>query len=382
MSEALKINPTTQVQLMVQKGPHQGQRFTFNQSVIKIGRSPENDIILINDPMISRQHAQIEISQGELEIRNLSEKNAIVINGENVQKWKLTHNSIFTLGDSEFLIQIESGQSVVAVKPTLKAVSSPTVPNATAQRKVSNSPTPTTGRSVSVRSSAAPVQPAPAGRVALKPAPAPSPQMVRSQPQFQTANAPPAKVPFISVKNPKFIFYLVLLIVVAAAVYFLTHQSEAKKSGGNKSVLKYSDESNLVLTKEMTPEKLEKREKIIEQRKSTESLYFKENFSKGMRDYQQGRYSTAYDYFQKANRLKPDHALTRNYLYLSKVRFDELIKAKMSLGDSYFQKNDYKMCSSLFRQVIDMLQAFPNDTNLNLAKAMQRKCADAVEGVF
>ena len=110
MSAVAKLNSQPQIKLVVQKGPHAGQRFAFSKSKITIGRSPENDIILVNDPLISRQHAYIQISQNDVEIINLSAKNPILINNENVNRWKLTHDTVFIIGDTEFLIQIENQQ--------------------------------------------------------------------------------------------------------------------------------------------------------------------------------------------------------------------------------------------------------------------------------
>jgi pSer/pThr/pTyr-binding forkhead associated (FHA) protein len=121
MSLAGNLNTQPSIRLVIQKGPHAGQRFAFSKHKITIGRSPENDIILVNDPLISRQHAYIEINNNDVEIINLSVKNPILVNNENVNKWKLTNDTVFMIGDSEFLIQIEHQQSVVVVKPVVKA---------------------------------------------------------------------------------------------------------------------------------------------------------------------------------------------------------------------------------------------------------------------
>jgi pSer/pThr/pTyr-binding forkhead associated (FHA) protein len=59
MSEAMKLKPQIEIKLVIQKGPHAGQRFSFSKSEVTIGRSPENDIVLLNDPLISRQHAKV-----------------------------------------------------------------------------------------------------------------------------------------------------------------------------------------------------------------------------------------------------------------------------------------------------------------------------------
>ena len=101
-----------------------------------------------------------------------------------------------------------------------------------------------------------------------------------------------------------------------------------------------------------------------------------------MRDFQLGNFNNAQNYFQLALNYNPNHALSKNYLYLSKVRFDELVKSKMLIADNYYQSQNYRMCASMYRQVIDMLQGRPKDINLDLAVSMKKKCEDAAEGIF
>ena len=85
--------------------------FQLNKEVITLGRGSENHIVLMNDPQISRVHAQISIVDSEIEVSNLSQKNAVVVDGSSVQKWKLVNNSNFTIGDSEIKIQYDSNFS-------------------------------------------------------------------------------------------------------------------------------------------------------------------------------------------------------------------------------------------------------------------------------
>lgn len=364
MSEALKLNPQINIQLVVQNGPHKGQRFVFSKEKISIGRSPENDIVLINDPMISRQHAIITVANNEVEISNLSQKNFVLVNGEKVHKWKLTNDTVFLLGDSEFLIHIDLGKSVVAVKPAaVKLVT----PQAAAAPK---------------SQAAIPAMPRP--KPVMQSAPKMSmPQVqVQQQPKmnFQQAmpSAPPAKP---GIDPGKMRFYIIVAAVVGLAVWFFSN-SDTGKPKVKKDLLKYNDEVSVLLDKNKMEEGEINRQKKKDSKQSYEVLQFETNFAKGLRDYQLGNYSLAMESLQKAVRFKPDDALARNYLYLSKVRLDELVKQKMVLGDSYYQRNNFKMCASLYQQVIDMLQGQAKDNTLELATAMKRKCEDAAEGIY
>ncbi|MBC7754820.1 MAG: FHA domain-containing protein [Moraxellaceae bacterium] len=356
MSAVAKLNSLPQIKLVVQKGPHSGQRFAFSKSKITIGRSPENDIILVNDPLISRQHAYIQISQNDVEIVNLSVKNPILINNENVNKWKLTHDTVFTIGDSEFLIQIENQQSVVVVvKPPV------------------------------TESSLQPVKPA-KNKLNLAPQnrKATGPQIYSAPPQFQQTMTAPKSKP-----SEKKIFYIILAVVIAAGLYFFLSDGAGSRTKKNKkpSTLKYSDETAIKLNSQETSDTFSKLEKSAKLKQSSTYLRTEENFSKGMRAFQLGNYANSIELFQVTLTTNSEHILAKRYLYLSKVRFDEIVKAKLSLGQSYFERNNFKLCKSMFQQVIDMLspkemlQAQSKDTNLQLARTMLKKCEFAAEGI-
>ena len=74
MTAAPKVAAQLKVQLTVVQGPHVGHVFNFDKSVIVLGRSPESDVILVNDPLVSRNHARLELVKNEFELINLSEK--------------------------------------------------------------------------------------------------------------------------------------------------------------------------------------------------------------------------------------------------------------------------------------------------------------------
>jgi len=374
MSAAVKQNSQPNIKLVVQKGPHAGQRFAFSKAKITIGRSPENDIILVNDPLISRQHAYIQLNNNDVEIVNMSIKNPILVNNESVNKWKLTNDTVFMIGDTEFLIQIENQQSVVVLKP--QVAEAPPVPVAQPVAPKNNL-------------KLVPQNKKPQQSVAKKTEPPkfhpqtqPNPQMQQVPPQFSMASSSPPKD-----SGNKMIFYVIIALLVGGGLYLFLGDNAGAKKSKKPPTLKYSDETALKLNSKETEAAFKKQENTARLKQTSAYLRAEENFSKGTRAFQLGNYASATELFQLALSTNSEHVLAKRYLYLSKVRFDEVVKAKLDLGQSYFERNNFKLCKSMFQQVINMLspkevlQGQSKDTNLQLAITMLKKCEFAAEGI-
>ncbi|OFZ31668.1 MAG: hypothetical protein A2622_03570 [Bdellovibrionales bacterium RIFCSPHIGHO2_01_FULL_40_29] len=352
MTAALKQATQIKIQLNVVKGPHAGQSFHFHKTPLTIGRGPENDIVLLNDPLVSRSHARIDLNQNVFEISNLSEKNFLMVHGEVTWKSALVNDSIFQIGDCELKFQYDLGQAVVSV---------PKEPHLKLHNPKTNTSVPTVKNTAVSQQSSMPPGPI------LQKGPA-------SQPRSQIGKTAEAKQGQMRL--------LILAIVVVGAFAFYFSQSRSKpKAVKAKPVLKYEDEIavNLNSTKEKELQKKLKADR--DARKSPQFARAEENFIKGMRDFQLGNYARAQDFFRVVLNLVPDHALARRHLYLSNVRFDELVQAKLVLGESNYQKHNFSMCESLYRQVMDMLQGRNNDQKYLLAKNMVEKCQLAAEGI-
>jgi pSer/pThr/pTyr-binding forkhead associated (FHA) protein len=67
---------------MISNGRYDGQVYSFDmKSSIRIGRSPENDIALPDDPSISRQHGEIVWENSHWILRDLDSQNGIFVEG-------------------------------------------------------------------------------------------------------------------------------------------------------------------------------------------------------------------------------------------------------------------------------------------------------------
>ena len=70
--------------------------FSCDKQTIKIGRSPENQLI-INDQRISRQHAQIRAVKGNFVIFDLNSSGGTFVNGERINKQVLHPGDVISL---------------------------------------------------------------------------------------------------------------------------------------------------------------------------------------------------------------------------------------------------------------------------------------------
>jgi hypothetical protein len=73
-------------------------RVTLDESVVKIGRMPSSQLHL-DDPSVSRMHAVIEVSDGEVQIIDLGSERGTVHNGKRINKAAIAAGDVLDLGD-------------------------------------------------------------------------------------------------------------------------------------------------------------------------------------------------------------------------------------------------------------------------------------------
>lgn len=384
MSAAVQQRPEIKIKLSVVSGPYSGQVFQLNKSTITIGRGPENDIVLMNDPQISRSHAKVAIVDRDLEVINLSSKNAIFVQGESVQKWKIVNNSNFTIGESEFKVEYDLGRAVASVPTDQKAPVLPIKPKKAVLNKNVAVARPKEQQKALANSAPMapmnrnPVPPAIRSQHVMNPQHRAMPGQINAG--FQNTQA--ANTNGSLMANPKFKFYLVIAIVVIGVYYSFSQPDKKSQAKKIASTLKYEDEINIKMISQEEKKTAEERERRLkEKEKSPQSFRVEESFVRAMRDYQLGNYTRAQESFQLVLNLDPDHALAKRHLYLSKVRFDELVQEKLMLGETYFKKHNFRMCMSMYEQVMDMLNGKNNDQKYQLAEKKARECELAIEGI-
>lgn len=96
---------------MVAGGPV-GQVFDLSRDQISIGRSDENDIVVVSEA-VSRRHAVLDRNaEGIWTVKDNQSKNGVVVNGQPVQEAQLQAGDIVQVGNFVFRFNEEGGQGL------------------------------------------------------------------------------------------------------------------------------------------------------------------------------------------------------------------------------------------------------------------------------
>jgi pSer/pThr/pTyr-binding forkhead associated (FHA) protein len=89
----------TQAELVIESGPDAGHSHRTSDQALRLGRSPDNDMIL-RDPATSGHHARLERRGDQFWIVDLGSTNGTLVNGEPVQEKQLNHGDRVTIGQN------------------------------------------------------------------------------------------------------------------------------------------------------------------------------------------------------------------------------------------------------------------------------------------
>lgn len=106
-------------------GKYQGGEFPLpEEGEIVIGRSSELDMVLVED-MVSRRHAKITVTGGQIFLQDLGSTNGSFVNGEKVKRTRLTEGDRILIGTSIIkLIATDAPSDLDAAKAHLNEVTS------------------------------------------------------------------------------------------------------------------------------------------------------------------------------------------------------------------------------------------------------------------
>ncbi|TMD40206.1 MAG: FHA domain-containing protein [Chloroflexi bacterium] len=88
-----------QAELTIETGPDAGHTHRAGDHALRMGRSPDNDVIL-RDPATSGHHARLERRGEQFWVVDLGSTNGTFVNGESVQEKQLNHGDRLTVGQN------------------------------------------------------------------------------------------------------------------------------------------------------------------------------------------------------------------------------------------------------------------------------------------
>jgi pSer/pThr/pTyr-binding forkhead associated (FHA) protein len=92
-------------ELSIEAGPDAGRRHRAGERATRLGRSPDNDVIL-RDPATSGHHARLERRGEQFWVVDLGSTNGTFVNGESIQEKQLSHGDRLTIGQNSVSFSI------------------------------------------------------------------------------------------------------------------------------------------------------------------------------------------------------------------------------------------------------------------------------------
>ncbi len=95
-----------QITITVLAGPEQGHVFKIARPTTTLGRSNTCEV-MITDPLVSRQHCQIILGMGGINLRDLGSTNGTFLNGTRVTESPLRNQDVISLGGTRLRFAVE-----------------------------------------------------------------------------------------------------------------------------------------------------------------------------------------------------------------------------------------------------------------------------------
>jgi len=350
MTAAPVLARSLKFSLQISQGENVGQVYSFDKTVVTIGRGPQNDVILAHDPKASRQHVELKVEAGFLRVKNLTDRNFILINGEKIDQKYIQVSSTLQIGDTILKINIETPPPTPAASASMPVVTASSAQSGAALKVVPRS------------------NPAPS---AYTPPPPQAPPLGGAQTAYQPARNN-------SNGSSRLRFYMMVLVIGGAVAWFLM-DSEAKKKAD--AGLRTEGDIVRAIEDSATAVKELKKQQETGGQNSLQYRAAQEHYVKGFRDYRQRQYARAMQSFQAALSFYPAHELARKYLVQAQRKFEENVDSNMSLGRKYYQRQNYKLCQSSFANVMIMLKD-ASKPKYREAKQFYDECSLRLEGRF
>lgn len=325
MNGAVALSSGYETKWTVVSGPMKGAVRVLNHSFFTIGRSPECEFAIGGDPKCSRRHAEIRLTPQGYQVVSLSDKNPVVVNGDEVESAYINDGDMLIFGDTEVQFNIIPALAIEQV-PQSPAISHPSPPS---------------NYGVAI----------PEGGARPK------------------RNTKPKS------SNRRFLIYGVIGLVL----FWLFGTNSNKKK--NEIQIRTEQQMNAEIESANKIREQKETENSERMDPSITARQAQENYVRGFRDYRKGQYERSVESFQACLALNPNHILCNRYLRLSQRKFNEMVQYYVLLGRKYRDQNQFQSCRAAFRNVMVMVKDANNET-YKLAKANYEACNASLEGRF
>lgn len=317
--------PATQLeyQLTVLNGPDKGAVYRLISKRVTIGRGSECDIILRDDNKVSRSHAQIDILNNRVEISDISDRNRILVNGDDTPRQELKHNSVIQLGETKLQFKFV---------------------NAAHENNSLQAASPRNDLNLS-------------GDHLRK--------QIGANKKSRRSGGKPSLMPMITI-----------LAILAGFGYYMSDNGNGNKK---KAVSLRSEEVVLRETAAIEAEVNEMEEERQKLGLSREDyLLVQSHYVKGFRDYNNGQYERAAESFKACLALMPTHKNCQQYYNDAERQFAQLINEQMKLGQIYKNQHQYAACYNAFNNVKIAVKV-PTDLRFKEADVNAKYCEKKME---
>lgn len=368
------------LEILMESGPDKLGSLSFSLPTIRIGRGPENDVVLAADPKVSRLHAEIQQHGSDFYLVNLSTKNFIILNGHRIEKEKLSQGDTLQIGDSTFKVRFPSSKPIEIDNSNFEPQTQPDRVSSPVDFTELKNQRKERGAPANVRPPPGPFSPA-ISQPGLPPAmPQPSFQAPPFQPPpFQAAPAPPRQKPAsMQGDSGKMRFYLIVGVIGILLYFFLSDSGSGKKKDPNA----VRTRTDLTQQLEQSDVAITQLKSLAEKQNSVTYRRAQENLVRSLRDFNQGQYSRAMEGFQVVLNLDPNNEMALRYRNLSVTRLDQQVSEMMLQGARYLEKGNYRLCTDAYSKAMILLQGRRDDPKYIQSKKFQEQCRLAQEGRY
>jgi adenylate cyclase len=110
-----KSSGKPQITITVLAGPEQGQVFKIARPTTTLGRSNTCEVV-VGDPLVSRQHCQILLGMGGINLRDLGSTNGTFLNGTRITESPIRNQDVISVGGTRLRFAVEVSKETMESK--------------------------------------------------------------------------------------------------------------------------------------------------------------------------------------------------------------------------------------------------------------------------